>query len=103
MTKQDVFRQISRKTGLGPLTSRLILESFFDVVQESLTKGEPIYIRTFGSFQVKRRAAKIGRNMGQNTAVKIEAHVVPVFRPGLDFMDQVRKQEMPISAKKAKS
>lgn len=103
MTKQDVFRQTSEKTGLDSLTSRLVIESFFEVVKESLTVGESVYIRSFGSFQVKPRAPKIGRNISQNTAVKIEAHVVPCFKPSTEFADQVRKREMPVSAKRAKS
>lgn len=101
MTKQDVINQVSEKTGLDQLTSRSIVESFFEVVQESLTKGEPIHIRTFGSFQVKHRAAKIARNISQNTAVKIEAHVIPSFKPSSDFTDQVRERKTPGSGNKA--
>ncbi len=103
MTKQDVFHQISEKTGLDSLTSRIVVEAFFEVVKESLTAGEPIYIRTFGSFQVKQRPSKVGRNISQNTAVKIEAHAVPSFKPSAEFLDQVRAREMPVSAKKEKS
>ena len=103
MTKQDVITQVSEQTGLDGLTSRTIMESFFEVVKKSLERGEPIYIRTFGSFQVKQRAAKIGRNISQNTAVQIDAHVIPSFKPSREFIDQVRGHEMPVSTKKAKS
>jgi DNA-binding protein HU-beta len=103
MTKKDVIRQITDQTGIDPLLTKSVIESFFEVVQESLTKGEPIYIRTFGSFQVKQRAAKIGRNISQNTAVNIAAHVVPFFKPSAEFISQVKGQEMPVSTKKAKS
>lgn len=103
MTKQDVFRQISEKTGLDSLTSQLIVEAFFEVVKESLTAGEPIYLRTFGSFILKSRAQKIGRDIGQNTAVTIKAHVVPAFKPSREFTDQVRAQDIPVTTKKAKS
>ena len=103
MTKQDVINQVSDKTGLDTLTSRFIIESFFEVVKDALTEGEPIYIRTFGSFILKHRASKIGRNISQNTAVKIAAHVVPSFKPSPEFIDQVRAQEIPVSTKKEKS
>ena len=102
MTKQDVIDQVSKQTGLDALTSRTIIESFFEVVQESLIKGEPIYIRTFGSFQLKQRAAKTARNIGENTAVQVDAHVIPLFKPSREFSDQVRGQEMPASTKKTK-
>ncbi|WP_020605865.1 HU family DNA-binding protein [Spirosoma spitsbergense] len=100
MTKQDVINQVSERTGLDSLTSRSIIESFFEVVKESLTEGEPIYIRTFGSFILKRRAPKVGRNINQNTAVTIAAHVVPSFKPSRDFTDQVRAQGITVETKK---
>jgi DNA-binding protein HU-beta len=103
MTKQDVITQVSEKTGLDMLTSRSVIESFFGVVKDALTEGEPIYVRTFGSFILKKRAAKIARNISQNTAVKIAAHVVPYFNPSREFTEQVRTQEVPTSPPKAKS
>lgn len=103
MTKQDVITQVSEKTGLDTLTSRLVIESFFGVVKDALTEGEPIYVRTFGSFILKKRAAKIARNISQNTAVKIAAHVVPYFNPSREFAEQVRTQEVPNSPPKVKS
>jgi DNA-binding protein HU-beta len=92
MTKQDVITQVSEKTGLDTLTSRSVIESFFEVVKEALIDGEPIYIRTFGSFILKQRASKIARNISQNTAVTIAAHVVPLFKPSSEFANQVRAQ-----------
>ncbi|MBC3789142.1 HU family DNA-binding protein [Spirosoma utsteinense] len=103
MTKQDVINQVSAKTGLDSLTSRSVIESFFEVVKEALIDGEPIYVRTFGSFILKQRASKIARNISQNTAVKIAAHTIPSFKPSREFTDQVRAQEIPFSTKKAKA
>jgi DNA-binding protein HU-beta len=100
MTKQDVFDQVSEKTGLDPLTSRAIIESFFEVVKDGLTEGKPIYIRTFGSFILKGRAQKVARNISQNTAVTVAAHVVPSFKPSRDFTDQVRTQGVTVEKKK---
>lgn len=50
MTKQAVIRRITEKTGLDPLTTHLITDAFFEVIRQSLTADEPIYIRKFGSF-----------------------------------------------------
>lgn len=94
MTKQDVINQVSDKTGLDSLTSRSVIESFFEVVKDALTEGEPIYIRTFGSFILKQRASKIARNISQNTAVRIAAYVVPSFKPSLEFTNQVRARKI---------
>ena len=103
MTKQDVINQVSEKTGLDVFTSRSVIESFFGVVKDALTQGEPIYVRTFGSFILKRRASKIARNISQNTAVKIAAHVIPSFKPSREFTDQVRAQKIPNAIKNKKS
>lgn len=103
MTKQDVINQVSEKTGLDSLTSRSVIESFFEVVKDALTEGEPIYIRTFGSFIPKQRAAKIARNISQNTAVRIAAHVIPSFKASREFADQVRAREVASEKKKGKN
>lgn len=103
MTKQDVINQVSARTGLETPLSRVVLESFFEVVKDALTEGEPIYIRTFGSFILKQRASKIARNISQNTAVRIAAHVIPSFKASREFADQVRAQDMAIEKKKGKN
>ena len=92
MTKQDVIRQITERTGLDPLVSRSVLESFFKVVKSALAEGEPIYIRTFGSFLVKQRAGKIARNIRQNKVITLAAHKIPAFKPSAEFSNQVRAQ-----------
>jgi DNA-binding protein HU-beta len=101
MTKLDVIQQTSKKTGLDPLTSRSVIESFFEVVKDALTEGEPIYIRTFGSFILKHRGPRIARNVSQNTAVRVAAHVIPAFKPSPEFTQQVREQQMPVENIKA--
>jgi DNA-binding protein HU-beta len=93
MTKQELIHQISQQTGIDSTTSRSIVEAFFEVVKESLTKGESIYVRGFGTFQPKQRAAKVGRNIGQNTALSVAAHVVPFFKPSREFSDQIKHKK----------
>lgn len=90
MTKQDVINQISQQTGQDSLTSRTVLESFFELVKQQLAAGEAIYVRGFGSFVPTQRGAKVARNISQNTAHPIEAHVIPVFKPSVEFKEQVR-------------
>lgn len=101
MTKQDVVRQVTARTGGDPPTSRLIIESFFKIVKSALTEGEPVYVRKFGSFMLKRRAAKVGRNIHQNTAMTLAAHMIPLFKPSAEFADQIRAQVVPAIPGKA--
>jgi DNA-binding protein HU-beta len=93
MTKQDVLHRISEQTGIDPHLSRSIIDSFFEVIKEAVSEGETIYIRQFGSFGPKQRARKIGRNISANTALVIEAHSIPSFKPSAEFVHQVRSSK----------
>jgi DNA-binding protein HU-beta len=59
-------------------------------VKDSLEKGENVYLRGFGSFIIKTRAEKTGRNISKNTAVKIPAHNIPAFKPAKVFTNGVK-------------
>src|ERR1700736_4390279 len=91
MRKADLVNQISDKTGIPKVDVLVTLETMFKEVKESLAKGENIYIRGFGSFITKRRAAKIGRNIKKNVAVHIPEHFIPAFKPAKDFVQEVKK------------
>ena len=59
-------------------------------VKDSLEKGDNVYLRGFGSFIVKTRAAKTGRNISKNTTIKIPAHNIPAFKPAKVFLEGVK-------------
>lgn len=90
MTKADVVAEISLKTGLERADVSEAIEAFVKVVKTSLIKGENVYVRGFGSFVVKKRAAKIARNISKNTAVQIPEQFVPVFKPADIFVEKVK-------------
>ena len=92
MTKADLVEQISYKSGLEKGDVLTIVESFMTSVKNSLEKGENVYLRGFGSFTIKTRAAKIGRNISQNKSIKIPAHNIPSFKPAKDFVENVKKK-----------
>jgi DNA-binding protein HU-beta len=96
MRKSDLINQISEKTGIPKVDVLVTLETMFKEVKESLSNGENIYIRGFGSFITKKRAAKIGRNIKRNVAVEIPEHFIPAFKPAKEFVSEVkmkRKEE----------
>jgi DNA-binding protein HU-beta len=70
----------------------MTLETMFREIKESLSKGENIYIRGFGSFITKKRAAKIGRNIKKNVAVQIPEHFIPAFKPAKEFVADVKSK-----------
>ena len=91
MRKADLVNKISDKTGIQKIDVLVTLESFFKEVKGSLKEGENVYIRGFGSFIVKKRAEKIGRNIKKNTAIVIPAHHIPAFKPAKIFVEAVKK------------
>jgi len=91
MRKADLVNKISDKTGIPKVDVLVTLESFFKEIKDSLGKGENVYIRGFGSFIVKKRAEKIGRNITKNTAIVIPEHHIPAFKPSKVFVGIVKK------------
>jgi DNA-binding protein HU-beta len=93
VTKADVITEIAGKTGIEKEEVAKTLESFFTVVKQSLAEGESIYVRGFGSFINKKRAQKVARNISKNTAMVIEEHFIPSFKPAKTFVEQVKTSE----------
>ncbi|WP_025763147.1 HU family DNA-binding protein [Dyadobacter tibetensis] len=91
MTKADVIAQISEKTGVEKGDVQQTLESFFTVVKDSLSEGENLYVRGFGSFINKKRARKVARNISKGTSMIIDEHFVPSFKPAKVFVEQVKE------------
>ncbi|MFZ9044373.1 MAG: HU family DNA-binding protein [Cyclobacteriaceae bacterium] len=90
MTKADVINEISEKTGIDKADVQTTVEAFFSVVKGSMAEGENIYVRGFGSFTNKKRAKKIARNISKNTAIVIDEHYVPSFKPSKIFIDKIK-------------
>ena len=98
MRKSDLIGRISEKTGIPKVDVLVTLETMFKEVKDSLINGENIYIRGFGSFITKKRAAKMGRNIKKNVAVDIPEHYIPAFKPAKEFMIDVKGSEHAASA-----
>ena len=90
MTKAELVIKISINLGLEKNEVLATIENFMEEVKNSLSEGENVYLRGFGSFIVKQRAEKTGRNISKNTTIKIPAHSVPAFKPARVFVDDVK-------------
>lgn len=91
MTKADIINEISKKTGIDRTTVLTTVETFMDVVKDSLSEEKNVYLRGFGSFIVKERAQKTARNISKNTTIIIPAHNIPAFKPAKTFVTAVKK------------
>lgn len=90
MTKADIVAQVSDKTGIEKAQVLATVEAYMEAVKDALSEGENVYFRGFGSFIVKKRAEKTGRNISKNTTIIIPAHNIPAFKPAKTFVSQVK-------------
>jgi DNA-binding protein HU-beta len=93
VTKADVINQIAEKTGIDKADVSASVEAFFNIVKSSMSSGQNIYIRGFGSFINKKRKKKIARNISRNTAIVIEEHYIPSFKPAKIFVNKIKSSE----------
>jgi DNA-binding protein HU-beta len=93
VTKADVVSKVSEQTGINKSDVLITVESFINVLKASMEDGDDIFIRGFGSFVNKKRARKVARNISKNTAIVIDAHFVPTFKPAKEFVDKVKKSK----------
>ena len=91
MTKVEIVNEIAKNTGIDKATILRTVESLMEVVKESLSKNENVYLRGFGGFIVKQRAEKTARNISKNTTLIVPAHNVPVFKPSKEFKSKLNK------------
>lgn len=92
MTKADIISEIVNKTGIEKPSVTATVEAIMETIKQSMVTGENVYLRGFGTFQLKKRAEKTGRNISKNTSVKIPAHMVPVFKPAKEFMGAIKSK-----------
>ncbi len=90
MRKADLVTAISEKTGVPKVDVLVTLETFFKEVKSTLSDGENVYVRGFGSFVIKKRAKKVGRHIKKNVAIEIPEHYIPSFKPAKIFVEQVK-------------
>ena len=100
MTKAEVVSDIAEKTGIEKVSVQATVEALMTSIKGSLQKGKNVYLRGFGSFIVKKRAEKTGRNITKKTSIVIPAHNIPAFKPAKSFADKVKSSVKVKAAKK---
>ena len=89
MTKADIVTDIVNNTGIEKVVVQGVLDSFMDTIKKTMLEGENVFFRGFGSFVLKKRAEKLGRNITKNTTVKIPAHMIPSLKFCKEFVEEV--------------
>ncbi len=91
MTKADIVNEIAKNTGIEKVQVQVVVEEFMATVKGFVSKKQNVYLRGFGSFIVKKRAAKAARNITKKTTINIPAHNVPAFKPAKVFVAALQK------------
>ena len=92
MNKAELVAAVAAKTGETKKAAEASVDAFVEVVKETLKKGEKLQLVGFGSFEVRKRAARKGRNPQTKEEIKIPASKAPVFRAGRQLKDLVNKK-----------
>lgn len=90
MTKADLVAEIADRTGISKIEAQQAVETFMQVVKESIVSGASVELRGFGTFFPKKRAAKTARNISKGTTIVIPEHEVPAFKPSKIFANSLK-------------
>ena len=91
MNKTDLIAVVAQSAGLTKKDSERVLNAAFDAMTAALVKGEKVQLSGFGTFEIKEREARVGRNPHTKEAIEIPATKVPVFKPSKVLKDCVAK------------
>ena len=91
MTKADIISEVSDMTGLTKVEIEAVLEGIMVSISDSLSRGERVDLRGFGSFLVKQRAARDARNPATSAIVKLKERFIPVFKVSKILKEDVNK------------
>ncbi len=90
MTKAEIVNEVAKSTGIEKVTVQTVVEATMESIKSSIIKGNPVYLRGFGSFIIKHRAQKAARNITKQTTMTIPAHDIPAFKPSKSFVSAVK-------------
>jgi len=91
MNKSELISSMAEKSKLTKKDTETFLKAFIESVEETLEKKEKVQLMGFGTFEIRNRAARIGRNPGTKEEISIPETIVPIFKAGKELKDKVKK------------
>lgn len=91
MNKDEMVNALAQKTGFTKKDSEFVLDSVFQIITEALVSGEKVQVAGFGTFEVKERAPRMGRNPKANLPVPIPAKLAPTFKASKVLKDTIER------------
>ena len=91
MNKAELVAEVATKTGLSKKDAERVITATVDTITAALSQGDKVQLVGFGSFETKKREARMGRNPKTKESIEIPASTVPVFKAGKALKDEVSK------------
>jgi len=89
MTKAELVEEVSEKTGLPKKQAEIVVNTVFESIVDTLKTGEKIELRGFGSFRIRHRGPRLGRNPKTGDKVEVPAKRIPYFKPGKELREML--------------
>jgi len=93
MNKTELIEKVAKEANVSKKEAGAVVAATFDVIGNTLKKGEKVQLIGFGTFETRKRAARNGRNPQTGKSIKIKASVSPAFKPGKALKDKVNKKK----------
>lgn len=95
MTKAELVEEVAKSTQLTKKHAEIIVNTVFESIVTSLREGEKIELRGFGSFRIRHRGARMGRNPKTGDKVRVPSKRIPYFKPGKDLRELLNSDSRP--------
>ena len=92
MNKEELVQEVAKKTKASKKSVTEVIDAAVEAIEKSVAKGKKVTLVGFGTFERRKRAARMGRNPQTGKSIKIEAKTVPAFSPGKTFKEMVNKK-----------
>jgi len=93
MTKADLVEEVARAAQLSKKQAEVVVHTFFDTIVEALRTGTKVELRGFGSFRIRQRGARLGRNPKTGDRVSVPPKRIPYFKPGKELRAVLNESE----------
>lgn len=93
LTKAELVEEVSRSAQVTKKQAEEIVQTVFETIVDSLRLGRKVELRGFGSFRIRNRGARIGRNPKTGNRVEVPPKQIPYFKPGKELKEQLNRLE----------
>jgi DNA-binding protein HU-beta len=91
MTKKEIVDAVSASTGIPKKDTAAVIDSLLAAITDAVSKGDAVQFTGFGTFESRKREARVGKNPATGEKIDIPASTVPAFKAGKSFKEALKK------------